>query len=134
MSIDLREWFEILWLNKKTLKPSRAVDQYTGANCIHYWWILGHSELLQKIIETEPTLSRSRDMDGNTPMHYICLNSVSKFSELKEMWRFLKANGANENLKNNLGKTWLQVLKERIQLSNPYDELAKHHIAILKNL
>jgi len=124
----------LLCYNKNTLKPSKAVDAYTGANSTHYCCILGHTELLQKIVEAEPKIALSQDEDGNTPMHYLCLNSVNKFSELKGMWKFLKEKGADENMKNKQGKTCMQVLKERIQLSNPYDELAKHHISIFKNL
>lgn len=133
MSINLKIWFEIIWMYREYLKPSIAKDPYTGANCIHYCCILGHRELLQKILETEPSLATSQDEDGNTPLHYLCLNSVSKFSEMKEMWKCLTKKGAKDTARNGQGKTWIQVIKERIKLSNPYDDLAKWNSLLLKD-
>lgn len=89
--------------------------------------------MLQKLIETEPGLACVKDDDGNTPLHYLCLNSVSKFSELRDMWKCLKANGAKELSKNNHGQSCLDVLELRIKLSNPYDTLAKN-LSILRTL
>lgn len=133
LSIDLRECFELLAINKKRLNLTKAVDKYTGANAIHYCCILGHTELLQKLIETNSSLAVSKDEDGNTPLHYLCLNTVSKFGELKDMWKWLKTFGAKENIKNNDGQTCLDVLDHRIKLSNPYDVLAKN-LSILRSL
>ena len=96
MSIDLGRWFEILWQNKLFLKLEKAIDQYTKANWVHYWWILGHWELLQKIIEIDPSLASSKDEFGNTPLHYLCQNTVSKFKEIKDMWGWLKTHGAKQ--------------------------------------
>lgn len=105
LTIDLRQCFEILAINRMGLKLSTAVDKFTRANAIHYCCILGHCELLQKLIQTEPGLAQCQDEDGNTPLHYLCLNSVSKFSELKDMWKCLKANGAKESTKNHDGQS-----------------------------
>ena len=53
------------------------------ANCVHYCCIHGHAELLQKLIEINKELAISVDEDGNTPLHYLCLNNVSTFEELR---------------------------------------------------
>lgn len=92
-------------MNKGALRPSAATDPYTGAACLHYCCILGHQELLQKIVEIDPSLATAVDQDGNTPMHYLCLNSVSKYSEMKRMWKSLKKAGADEHARNFEGKT-----------------------------
>lgn len=133
LTIDLRECFEILAMNKNRLNLNKAVDKYTRANSIHYWCILGHTELLQKLIEHDPNLATSKDEDGNTPLHYLCQNSVSKFVELKDMWKCLKSHGAKELEPNFKGKTSLDVLEQRIKFSNPYDVLAKN-LSVLRTL
>lgn len=134
MSIDLKICFEIICMNKETLQPSLAKDPYTGANCLHYWCILGHRELWQKLLSIEPSLANSKDDDGNTPLHYLCLNSVSNFSEMKDIWKCLKKSGANDHALNSEGKTWIKLIKDRIRLSNPYDDLAKWNKLIEQSL
>ena len=133
MTIDLREWFEILSMYKHRLKLEKAIDKYTNANWIHFWCIMGHTELLQKILEIDSSLSSSKDESGNTPLHYLWQNTVSKSSDIVTMWRWLVSHGAKIKSKNNLKLSCMDVLKQRIKAKNPYDELAKHK-DILKSL
>ncbi|CAI2386346.1 unnamed protein product [Moneuplotes crassus] len=134
ININLKVCFEIICMNKGALRLSEAKDPYTGATCLHYCSILGHRELLQKIVEIEPSLATAEDQDGNTPLHYLCLNSVSKYSEMKRMWKSLKRAGADEHATNSEGKTCIQLLKDRLKLSNPYDDLAKWNKLIEKSM
>ena len=126
MNINLGRWFEIIWQNKHYLKLDKAIDEYTNANWIHYWCILHHSELLQKIIEINPSLALVKDEFGNTPLHYLWQNTVSKFKEIKDMWECFKRNGAKQLAKNKQGLSWLDILDKRIKAANPYDEMAKY--------
>lgn len=124
--IDLENCFQILAMYKERLKLEKAVDQYTLANCVHFWWLMGHRELLEKLIEANRALAVSVDVDGNTPLHYLWLNSVSTFADIQDMYSCLKSHGAKGSKKNIDGKTCSDILKCRIKANNPYDVLAKN--------
>ena len=79
-----------------------------GKAPIHYAASIGNLEILKKLIEKKANVN-SLSYDNNTPLHEAVLsNEITE-----QICELLLKNGADLNLKNNSGKTPLNIAKEQ---------------------
>ena len=114
------------------------VDEISEMNIVHYCCRYGHLEIMVNVLQHDPSLSNKQDMMGNTPLHHLCLNTMSGKqdllimvehlierdqvalrlveSEAKEKgMKMIKTPQTIEQIKNKLGLTPYMMVSDRIR-------------------
>ena len=98
------------------------IDKYSETNALHYVCAHGHIELVEAIIMKAPRLVTHCDINGSTPFHALCNNTTSLDGTLMNIFQMLRVHKVELETLNNDNETGIDLLINRIQHKNPYDD------------